>query len=204
MTALLDYACQTEVPITPVLALADGMAPGLEAAESRGISALSLPREDYTSKADHEAAVISAVEDSGAEMIALAGYMRLLSADFCRRFEDRIINIHPSLLPRHKGLDTHRRAIESGDEQHGCSVHLVTAGMDEGPVIAQRAVPVMDDDTPEVLAARVLAEEHQLYPLVLGALACGRIIIKNGKIIPQPGSIKGMIAGQNNLVWPPT
>jgi len=96
--------------------------------------------------------------------------MRLLSGDFIAPWEGRIINIHPSLLPRHRGLDTHRRALEAGDAEHGCSVHHVTAGMDEGPVIAQARVPVLASDTPDMLGARVLAEEHRLYPQALRAL----------------------------------
>lgn len=203
MVALTDYALQADVPLSPVLVLADGPAPGLEIAAGRGIKTIALPRDDYASKADHEAAIIRAVEDSGAEIIALAGYMRLLSGDFCQHFSDRIINIHPSLLPRHKGLDTHQKAIDAGDHEHGCSVHLVTAGMDEGPVIAQRKVPVLADDTAETLAARVLAEEHKLYPLAVGALAEGRLAIHDGQPVTHHGPLAGSIGGKHGLFWPP-
>ena len=203
MVALLDYACQDDVPITPVLVLADGPAPGLDLAARRGVDTLALPRDDFASKAEHEAAIIAAVEAAGAEMIALAGYMRLLSADFCARFRDRIINIHPSLLPRHKGLHTHRHALEAGDASHGCSVHLVTPGMDEGPVLAQASVPVLSEDTPETLAARVLGREHVIYPLVLGALAAGRLTISSSGSDNNPGPVPGVIGGVANRVWPP-
>ncbi len=105
------------------------------------------------------------------ELIALAGYMRLLSPAFVRAWQGRILNIHPSLLPAHKGLDTHRRALLAGDLEHGCSVHIVTEGLDEGPVIAQARVRIAARDDPETLAARVLKEEHQLYPRALAAYA---------------------------------
>ena len=204
MVALLDYVCQQDVPVTAVLVLAVGEAAGLAAAADRGIATAAIKRSDFGSKEAHEAAIIAAVTASGADMIALAGYMRLLSASFCDRFKDRIINIHPSLLPRHKGLDTHRRAIAAGDTEHGCSIHLVTAGMDEGPVIAQATVPVKTDDTPDTLAKRVLIEEHQLYPLVIGAIAAGHISIDNGHISEKPGAISGSVAGvAAPLHWPP-
>ena len=204
MVALLDYVCQQDVPVTAVLVLADGEATGLATAAERGIPTVAIRRSDFSSKQAHEAAVIDAVEASGAEMIALAGYMRLLSADFCSRFSDRIINIHPSLLPRYKGLETHRRALEAGDTEHGCSIHLVTAGMDEGPVIAQATVPVQADDTPETLAKRVLVEEHKLYSLVIGAIAAGHISIDDGRISAKPGAISGTVKGvPAPLHWPP-
>jgi phosphoribosylglycinamide formyltransferase 1 len=107
------------------------------------------------------------LSEHGVQVIALAGYMRLLTPWLVRRWEGRMLNIHPSLLPKHPGLDTHARALAAGDVEAGCSVHLVTEGVDEGPVLGQARVPVLADDTPGSLAQRVLAAEHQLYPAVL-------------------------------------
>jgi len=107
------------------------------------------------------------LREAGAEFVCLAGFMRILTAGFVNRWDGRMINIHPSLLPKFKGVDTHARAIAAGESEHGCTVHWVTPGMDEGPVIAQARVPVLEGDTPETLAARVLVEEHRLYPEAL-------------------------------------
>lgn len=118
-------------------------------------------------KADYEAAIDTALRQAGVEAIALAGYMRLLSDDFVSRWRGRIVNIHPSLLPNYKGLDTHARAIAAGDSHAGCSVHLVTEELDGGEVLGQAQVPILPGDTPETLAARVLVEEHKLYPRIV-------------------------------------
>ena len=125
------------------------------------LSHLGMAREEFDATLD------SALRAHGVEMIALAGYMRLLSKSFVEKWEGRILNVHPSLLPLHKGLDTHRRAIVAGDEYGGCSVHLVTADLDSGPVIAQAKVRILPRDDSESLAARVLEEEHRLYPIAL-------------------------------------
>ncbi len=122
-------------------------------------------------RAEFDALVEAALLEQGVELIALAGYMRLLSCGFVERWGGRILNIHPSLLPLHKGLDTHRRALRAGDVESGCSVHLVTADLDDGPVIAQSKVRILPRDTPQSLEERVRAEEHKLYPLVLAAYA---------------------------------
>jgi phosphoribosylglycinamide formyltransferase-1 len=150
-------------------------AKGLEHAREFGIEALAIPRNEYASKAEHEAAVIAALDASGARIIALAGYMRLLSGDFVKRYAGRMINIHPSLLPAFPGLATHERALAAGCRVHGCTVHFVTEGMDEGPIIEQEAVRVERGDTPDTLAARVLEAEHRIYPLALAMLARGEV-----------------------------
>ncbi len=116
-----------------------------------------------------EAALNAALENAGAQVVCTAGFMRILTPEFIARWQGRILNIHPSLLPRYKGLNTHARALEAGDTEAGCSVHLMTAELDGGPVLARARVPVEPDDTPETLAARVLAAEHRLYPQVLRA-----------------------------------
>ena len=118
----------------------------------------------------HERALDAALREAGAEYVALAGYMRVLTPVLVEAWAGRMINIHPSLLPKYPGLDTHRRAIEAGDTEAGCSVHLVTAGVDEGPILDQARVPVLSGDTPEGLADRVLAAEHALYPAALARL----------------------------------
>ena len=130
---------------------------------------------DFPGKAEHEAAVIAAIEASGAQIVALAGYMRLLSRDFVKRYSGKMINIHPSLLPAFPGLATHERALAAGCRVHGCTVHFVTEGMDEGPIIEQEAVRIARDDTPETLAARVLEAEHRIYPEALALLARGGV-----------------------------
>ena len=141
-------------------------APGLAWARERGLATFALSPKGI-GKPAYEAALDAALHDAGAEVIALAGYMRLLSDAFVARWRGRIVNIHPSLLPLHKGLDTHARALAAGDAEAGCSVHLVTEELDGGTVLGQTRMPVLAGDTPETLAGRVLVEEHRLYPAVL-------------------------------------
>jgi formyltetrahydrofolate-dependent phosphoribosylglycinamide formyltransferase len=125
-------------------------------------------------RAAHEAAIDAALQETGVEIVCLAGYMRVLTPFLVHRWAGRMLNIHPSLLPAFPGLDTHRRALAAGVKIHGCTVHYVTEATDQGPIIAQTAVPVLPDDDEETLAARVLAEEHRLYPLGLALAATGR------------------------------
>ena len=141
-------------------------APGLAWAHEHGIATFALSPKGI-GKGPYETAMDAALRHAGAEAIALAGYMRLLSDAFVARWRDRIVNIHPSLLPKYKGLDTHARAIAAGDAEAGCSVHVVTEELDGGEVLGQAHVAIEPGDTAETLAARVLAEEHRLYPRVL-------------------------------------
>jgi len=141
-------------------------AAGLDWARNRGLTVFALSPKGI-GKAAYERAVDAALREAGVGVIALAGYMRLLSDDFVARWRGQIVNIHPSLLPRYKGLDTHARAIAAGDAAGGCSVHAVTEELDGGEVLGQSAVPIEPGDTPDTLAARVLAAEHALYPRVL-------------------------------------
>jgi phosphoribosylglycinamide formyltransferase-1 len=176
MQALIAAAEAADFPAAIVAVLSDKAdAAGLATARSHGIEAVAVPRKAYPDKAAHEAAVLAELDRVAPDVICLAGYMRLLSADFIGRYRGRIINIHPSLLPLFPGLDTHARAIAAGMRIHGCSVHFVTEAMDEGPVIAQAAVPVIPGDTPETLAARVLVAEHRLYPIALATVAAGAV-----------------------------
>ena len=171
MVALADACADPAYPAQIVGILSDRTdAGGLQAAQARDIPTVALPRTAFADKAAHEAAIHRQLVAWSAEFVCLAGFMRLLSAAFLAPWSDRIINIHPSLLPRHKGLDTHARALAAGDAEHGCSVHHVTTGMDEGPVIAQARVPILAEDTPETLGARVLIAEHSLYPNALRQL----------------------------------
>ena len=145
-------------------------APGLAWVRQRGIATFALSPKGI-GKLAYEAALTAALRETGAEIVALAGYMRLLSNEFVADWRGRIVNIHPSLLPKYKGLDTHQRAIDAGDTEAGCSVHIVTEELDAGEVLGQAAVPILPGDTADTLAARVLAEEHRLYPRILADFA---------------------------------
>jgi phosphoribosylglycinamide formyltransferase-1 len=166
--AALVYASRIgDCPYEVVLVASnDPAAPGLALAKAEGIATFALSHKGLT-RAEHDAAMEAAVRQAGAEMIVLAGYMRILSEGFVSRWAGRILNIHPSLLPKYKGLNTHARAIAAGESHAGASVHLVTGELDSGPVLGQIAVPIIPGDTPESLAERVRIAEHQLYPRVV-------------------------------------
>ncbi len=167
MAALIAAAEDATCPFEVVLVASDRPdAAGLAHAASRGIATFSRSPRGIP-KAEYEAAIDDALRTAGVGTIALAGYMRLLSDDFVAAWRDRIVNIHPSLLPAYKGLDTHGRAIAAGDAEAGCSVHVVTEELDAGSVLGQARVPILPDDTADTLAVRVLVEEHRLYPRIL-------------------------------------
>jgi phosphoribosylglycinamide formyltransferase-1 len=172
MAALIEAARDPAYPVEFTAVIADKKtAGGLAKAEANGIRIAAFERKDYGSKAEHERAILDLLDELQPDVICLAGYMRLLSAEFIAAYEGRIINIHPSLLPLFPGLHTHQRALDAGMKIAGCSVHYVTEGVDEGPVIAQAAVPVLTGDTAETLAARVLTAEHKLYREALRKVA---------------------------------
>ena len=149
---------------------------GLAKARALGIETAVVEHKPFKKdRAAFEAALGDVLQRARPDIICLAGFMRILTADFVANWEGKILNIHPSLLPKYKGLNTHARALEAGDTEAGCSVHLVTAALDEGPVLGQSRVPVHIDDSPETLAARVLEQEHILYPLVLRRFAAGDV-----------------------------
>jgi phosphoribosylglycinamide formyltransferase-1 len=176
MGALMAAAAQDSFPAEIVAVFSDKAdAAGLDTARRAGIPAEAFPRAGHADKASHEAVILAALDAAKVDFVCLAGFMRLLSGAFIARWQGKIINIHPSLLPAFPGLDTHRRAIDAGCRIHGCSVHFVTEGMDEGPVIAQAAVPVIAGDTPDTLSARILTAEHILYPKALAMLARGDV-----------------------------
>ncbi|WP_439634167.1 phosphoribosylglycinamide formyltransferase [Glycocaulis sp.] len=168
LQCLIDACAQPDYPARIVAVISNRPdAYGLERAREAGIAAIAIDHKAFDSRMSFEAALDAALREAGAEFVCLAGFMRILTEGFVNQWAGRMINIHPSLLPKFKGVDTHARAIEAGEAEHGCTVHWVTPGMDEGPVIAQARVPVLPGDTPETLAARVLVEEHRLYPEAL-------------------------------------
>ena len=184
MLALAKAAEDPDFPAEIVAVFSDkAEAGGLARAEALGIPARAFLRKDFASKDAHEAAIIEALDALSPDLICLAGYMRLISGAFVSRYEGRILNIHPSLLPLFPGLNTNQRAIDAGMRIAGCTVHFVTEGMDEGPAIVQAAVPVLPDDTAGTLAARVLTVEHLSYPLALKLVAEGKVRMEGGKAV---------------------
>lgn len=181
----LAKACQApEYPAEIVAVISDKpSAGGLDKAKALGIPTQVFERKAFASKAEHEAAILDALHALSPDIICLAGYMRIISGDFIKPFEGRILNIHPSLLPLFPGLHTHERALEAGVKVAGCTVHFVTEGMDEGPIIGQATVPILNGDTADTLATRVLTVEHQLYPAALRLFAEGKVKMVDGKAI---------------------
>ena len=169
MAALIDAAGADDCPFEIAVVLSNRPeAGGLAVARAKGVAAVTLDHRPFGKDREaHERAVDAVLVEHGIEVVALAGYMRLLTPWLVRRWRDRMLNIHPSLLPKYPGLDTHARALAAGDLEAGCTVHLVTEGVDEGPILAQAAVPVLAGDTPASLAQRVLTAEHRLYPQAL-------------------------------------
>lgn len=205
LKAILDAIEAGELPavVTAVISTSAD-APGLEHARRHHIDTLALDAADYPERSAYDRALQGLIERFSPDLVVLAGFMRILTPAFVRRFRDRIINVHPSLLPAFRGLHTHRRALEAGQREHGASVHFVTEELDGGPVIAQVRVPVMADDDADSLAARVLAEEHRLYPQVLRWLAEGRIhwngeqLLFDGQPLNAPRRLNTQLEGERN------
>ena len=186
MAALIEAARHPDYPAEIVLVISNRLeAEGLARAAAAGIATAVVDHTSFAGKPAFEAALNARLAEAGAEIVCLAGFMRLLSPGFVERWRDRLLNIHPSLLPAFPGLDTHARAIAAGAKVHGCTVHFVRAAMDDGPIIAQAEVPVLPGDTPELLAARVLVAEHQLYPGALAEVAAGKI---GFPAVPEPSA----------------
>ncbi len=184
LQALIDAASDPTYPAEVALVISNKPdAAGLDRARAAGIATLVLKPKDFADKAAHEAAMIAALENAGVGLVCLAGYMRLLSPVFVQAWHNRLINIHPSLLPAFPGLDTHAKAIEAGVWFHGCTVHYVRVEMDTGPIIVQAAVPVADDDTPDTLADRVLIQEHRAYPLAVRLIAEQRVTVEGNRVL---------------------
>ncbi|GBR43374.1 phosphoribosylglycinamide formyltransferase [Neokomagataea thailandica] len=169
MRALIEACARPDFPARIALVLSNRPdAPGLQVAAEAGLETLEIDHKPFGKDREaHERAVHDALQKAGIHVICLAGYMRVLTPFLVTAWEGKMLNIHPSLLPKFPGLHTHERAIAEGEAEHGCTVHLVTAGVDEGPILGQARVPVLQNDTPDSLAARVLEQEHTLYPNVL-------------------------------------
>ena len=148
---------------------------GLQRAQDAGIDTRVLDHTAFEGREAFDAALIEVIDEFKPQLVVLAGFMRILSADFVRHYQGRLLNIHPSLLPKYKGLHTHQRALEAGDGEHGCSVHFVTEELDGGPLVVQAVIPVEPDDSPHSLAQRVHAQEHRIYPLAVRWFAEGRL-----------------------------
>lgn len=162
-------------------------APGLEWAAKQGIQTISVEREASPTLALHKQAILEAVAATKPALVVLAGFMLILQPDFVHAFPGKLLNIHPSLLPKYPGLDTHARALEAGDTEHGASVHFVGTGLDSGPLIAQAAVPVLPKDDPSSLAARTLEVEHKIYPWVVRHVAQGGIQLEGEGVVYSGG-----------------
>lgn len=172
MAALIEAARDPSYPAEIALVISNiPSAKGLQIAQAAEIKTIAIPHKDYSDKSMFEEQILQALNEAKIELVCLAGFMRVLSASFISHFEGRILNIHPSLLPAYRGLDTHKRALADGVKEHGCTVHLVVPELDAGPIIAQAKVPVIEGDTEETLSARVLAAENRLYPEALAKVA---------------------------------
>ncbi len=182
LQSLIDACAAPDFPAEIKLVISNRAdAAGLARAAKAGIATAIIPHRDYANREAFDAALTAALDKAGIELVCLAGFMRLLTAGFVARWRDRLVNIHPSLLPSFPGLDTHARALAAGVRFSGCTVHFVREEMDSGPIIVQAAVPVLPGDDPERLAARVLAAEHKAYPLALKLIGEGRVTIKGAR-----------------------
>lgn len=184
MRALIEAAADPAYPAEPVLVLSNRPdAGGLATAAAAGIPAVAVDHTAHPDKPAFERAMTAELERRGVEIVCLAGFMRLLSPWFIERWRDRLINIHPSLLPAYRGLHTHARALADGCSVAGCSVHFVRSEVDTGPVIAQAVVPVLPDDDADSLSVRVLAAEHRLYPHALALVATGAVRVEGERLV---------------------
>jgi phosphoribosylglycinamide formyltransferase-1 len=189
MQALLD----ANIPVSAVISnKAD--AAGLRIAAERGVPTAVIPHKDYATREDFDRALAEQVARHEPKAVALAGFMRVLTPAFVERFTGKIVNVHPSLLPCFPGLDTHERALSAGVKLHGCTVHFVTAALDHGPIIVQAVVPVMPIDDAAALAARVLQQEHLVFPRALRWLLDGRLEVENGVVRVRGGDSQVVFA----------
>ena len=192
LQALIDACAAPDFPAEIALVISnEAEAGGLERAGRAGIATKIVPHRGFASREAFDAALDAALRDAGIGLVCLAGFMRLLTPGFVDKWRDRMINIHPSLLPAFRGLHSHERALEAGVRIAGCTVHFVRAAMDDGPIIVQAAVPVLAGDDPEMLAARVLAAEHRCYPLALRLIAEGRVRVADERVEIEGGKGPG-------------
>lgn len=194
LQALIDAAQSGALPVRIAAVFSDrGDARGLARARRAGIRAVHVGRTDYADRDAYERALADAVAGEAPAAVVLAGFMRVLHAAFLDRFAGRILNLHPSLLPKYRGLDTHRRVLAAGDAWHGATVHFVTEELDAGPAIIQYRIAVGADDTPESLAERVHRGEHAILPQAVGWLATGRLRLEDGKVMLDGDSLDGPV-----------
>jgi phosphoribosylglycinamide formyltransferase-1 len=197
LQALIDRCATADFPAEIVMVISNKPDAGaLERAERAGIANRVIRHGDFPDRLGFDLAIDAALREARVEIICLAGFMRVLTASFVTLWHDRILNIHPSLLPAFRGLDTHRRALETGVRFHGCTVHVVRADLDDGPILVQGVVPVLPADDESSLAARVLDLEHRAYPMALGLLAEGRVRIEGDRAIidgaPGPADLASL------------
>ena len=182
LQALLD----ARVPVSAVISNVPGAA-GLAIASARGIATRTVPHRDFASREAFDRALAQEIDAFSPKLVALAGFMRVLTPGFVQRYAGRLLNIHPSLLPAFAGLNTHERALADGVKLHGCTVHFVTADLDHGPIVLQAAIALRRGDTAESLAARVLAQEHIVYPRAVRWFLDGKLVIENGVVHVKDG-----------------
>ncbi|WP_417616322.1 phosphoribosylglycinamide formyltransferase [Oceanisphaera sp.] len=183
LQALLDQSAAGQLggQVTAVISN-KAEAYGLERARNAGIATHVVSNRDYADRASFDAALMQVIDRYEPTLVVLAGFMRILTPEFVRHYQGRMLNIHPSLLPRHQGLHTHQKAIDAGDKEHGCSVHFVTEELDGGPVVLQARVPVFAEDDATAVAERVLVQEHAIYPLTVRWFCDGRLVMQQGKV----------------------
>ena len=183
LQAIIDKTAVGVLPVEICAVISNRAdAVGLQRAAKSGITTAVLDHTQYPDRSGYDAALIELIERYTPGLVVLAGFMRILTPEFTHHFSGRLFNIHPSLLPKYRGLHTHQRALDAGDAEHGCSVHFVTAELDGGPLIVQAKVPVLPQDDAVTLAARVLVQEHRIYPLAVRWFAEGRLRIKDGVV----------------------
>ncbi|TFY94466.1 phosphoribosylglycinamide formyltransferase [Pseudomonas nabeulensis] len=180
LQALIDSTRTGDNPVRIAAVISNRSdAYGLQRAREAGIATRSLDHKAFEGREAFDAALVELIDTFNPKLVVLAGFMRILSADFVRHYEGRLLNIHPSLLPKYKGMHTHQRALDAGDSEHGCSVHFVTEELDGGPLVVQAVVPVESDDSAQTLAQRVHTQEHRIYPLAVRWFAEGRLILSD-------------------------
>lgn len=190
LQSILDHIDRRELDAEISIVLSDKVdAFALERAEERGISNHFFLRKNFNSREEFEKAFVSALKESGAELIILAGFMRVLSPFFIQSFPNRILNIHPSLLPSFQGLHAHQQALDYGVKFSGCTVHFVNEEVDGGPIVLQAVVPVLDNDTEESLSERILKEEHRIFPEAIQQYIHGNLVICGRKIMLEKGDV---------------
>ncbi|MDH3690247.1 MAG: phosphoribosylglycinamide formyltransferase [Gammaproteobacteria bacterium] len=191
LQAIIDDAAAQDCPYKVCAVVCNSpIAYGLKRANNSGITTRIIDHRDYPTRRQFDQALMSTIDQFAPALIALAGFMRIVGPEFIEHYEGRIMNIHPSLLPQFPGLNTHERALADGAREHGATVHFVTTELDAGPVVIQSSVPVLQDDTPETLAARVLEQEHRIYPRAIRWYAEGRLSLHRGKVLVD-GAING-------------